>query len=178
MSGFVLSVEGRLFSRDEQSALMLWPGDNQYALRLGFILRGTEEVIVPESLLDDWGHELTIPALYDWVRENGLHFPRAEIFGFDLNGRPGQCFVREVDLMAGYACYAFDSADAPLLLGMRLNAILIPKADSDRPRRLLAPVGISAPLSMAAVEWWSVDPAAVEQLDLDFLDEPDDKPSR
>jgi hypothetical protein len=178
MSGFVLWVEGTLFSRDEQAALMLRPGETQYALRLGFILRGSEEVILPESLLDDWGHELAAPALYEWVRENGLHFPRAEIFGFELNGRPGQCFVREVDLMAGYACFAFESEDAPLASGIRLNAILIPRADSGPPRRLPAPAEISAPLSMAAAEWWSVDPAATGQPDLDYLDELDERRSQ
>lgn len=170
MTGFVLWEEGSLFSSNENSALLLRAGDAWHALRLGFILRGSEDVLFPESLLDDWGHELGAPALYDWVNDNGIHFPRAEIFGTDLTGRPGQCFVRELDLVAGCACFAYEADDAPLASGTRLTAILIPRAGTGIPDRLAAPVNVTGPLAMAAVSWWSVDPAAAGHLDLGFLD--------
>jgi hypothetical protein len=170
MSGLVLWEEGSLFSSGEHSAFLLRPGGTRYALRLGFILRGSEEVLFPDSLLDDWGHELTAPALYEWVRDNGHHFPRAEIFGIRLGGRPGQCFIRELDLMAGCACFAYEADSAPLASGTRLTAILTSKVGSDRPQRVPAPLGLGGLLAMAAVSWWSVDPATTAGLDLDFLD--------
>jgi len=173
MSAIALQVHGNLFSHGEHTALVYRPGEKHHVIRLGFILRGSEEVLFPESLLDDWGHEINTLELYEWVRENGPHFPRAEIFGFDSTGRPAQCFIREVDLMAGYACYVFGSTAAPLAKGVRLDAILLPKPDIDQPRRLAAPPEIDEPLSQASVEWWVTDSATTGQHDLAFLVESD-----
>ena len=173
MSAIALTVEGTIFSNDEHVAFMLRPGDKSHVFRLGFVLRGSEEALFPESLLDDWGHEIATVELYDWVRENGPRFPRAEIFGFDSKGRPAQCFVRDVDLMAGYACYIFELAGAAMTTGLPLDAILLPEPGFDRPRRLPSPAGIDPPLAGAGVTWWAVDPNAAVQLDLAFLDEMD-----
>ena len=169
MSTIALWVEGNLFSQDEHTALLLRPGDKRHVIRLGFILRGSEQVLFPESLLDDWGHEIDSLELYAWLNENGPHFPRAEIFGFDSTGRPAQCFVREVDLMIGYACYVFGSTDEAIDTGVCLDAILLPRPDMDRPQRLAAPTEIQAPLSQAKVEWWAVESAATGQHALSFL---------
>ncbi|UCG23452.1 MAG: hypothetical protein JSW55_15065 [Chloroflexota bacterium] len=173
MSSIALPVEGVLYARGERMAFMLRPGDKRHVIRLGFILRGAEEVLFPESLLDDWGHEISTVELYDWARENGPHFPRAEIFGFDLTGAPGQCFVREVDLMAGYACYHFEMPSAAMTSGARLDAILLPEPGSGRPRRLRTPAGVETPLADASVEWWVVDFGGAGQPDLAFLDQLD-----
>lgn len=170
MSTITFATVGRLLQDDQGAALLLQPDEREYAIRLGFILRGSEEIILPESLLDDWGHEIVARELYSWVSENGPHFPRAELFGFDPAGRRQQCFIREVDLVAGYASYVFESADAPLNTGLRLSAILVPGATGDAPKRISAPSSIAAPLSNAAVQWWSVDPAGVERSGISFLD--------
>jgi len=170
MSAIAQAVQGRLIDRREPAVFYLHPGNESSFIRLGFILRGSEEVILPESVLDDWGHEIATMELYAWVKENGLHFPRAEIFGYDLSGREQQCFVREIDLMAGYACYVFEAADSPLTEGRRLAAILVPGPAGAQPRPISPPSQVSAPLSRAAVKWWMVDETAVEALDLTFLE--------
>ena len=175
MPAITLMVEGTLFAQDERAAFVWRPGARRYFMRLGFILRGSEVVLFPESLLDDWGHEIASVELYDWVSNNGLDFPRAEIFGYDLTGLPAQCFVREVDLMAGYACYFFESAGAAMTSGVCANAILLPEPGSGRPQRVPVPAGIDAPLAEASVEWWVVDFNVARQSDLAFLDDPDNR---
>ncbi len=170
MPAIAFEIVGRLLVDDQGAAFLLQRGGRAYAMRLGFILRGSEEVILPDSLLDDWGHEIVSRALYSWVSENGLHFPRAEIFGFDPAGRRQQCFMREVDLPAGYASYVFETAAAPIDTGRRLSAIFIPGATGAEPKRISTPTSIAAPLSKAAVRWWSVDAAAVDDLEMHFLD--------
>lgn len=174
MAALSFCAGGCLVSDAGRLAFIFRPGDRPYSLRLGFILRGSEEVILPESLLDDWGHEIATTELYAWVRENGPHFPRAEIFGYDSEGRSKQAYIREVDLMASYVCYAFDSADAPLSTGARLDAILLPMAGVVLPRRLASSRGIAAPLSGADVQWWAVQESADDTLKLAFLEDAND----
>ena len=67
----------------ERALILLDESADKCYLAFTFLEQGTEREIFPESLLDDWGHEIKTLALYDWVLENGLHFPRAEIFGFE-----------------------------------------------------------------------------------------------
>lgn len=170
MPGIPFKTLGSLISDGVQTALLLSFGGKHQVLRLGFVLRGTEETLLPETLLDDWGHEIRGADLYLWVRENAVHFPRAELFGFDLNGQPSQCFLRDLDLTASYTCYAFaDSSAASLKDGRQLTQILVPATTARQLRKSEVPAEISFPLSDAAVEWWTVDRAAAQRPDFDFF---------
>ena len=86
-----------------------------------FTTRGDEVHIFPASLLDDWGTEIRGAKLYDWVRENGEHFPRAEMFGVDDNGRFTQEFIRGFELYFRFPCYLHQTDDRPLV-----NTIILP----------------------------------------------------
>ena len=171
MPAIFFKVEGTVLVAGKRVALMLHAEGDSHILRLGLVLRGTEEVILPESLLDDWGHEMATLELYTWLKENGTHFPRAEIFGYDLAGRARQCFVRELELLAGYPCYMYESPAVAYGSGLLLEAILLPGAAGREPERLRSPAGVISPLAEANVQWWTVDAAAAHgSPDRSFLD--------
>lgn len=132
-------------------------------------VRESEAEIYPESLLDDWGHEINSLYLYEWVQENGLHFPRAELFGFDANGRRKQCFLRELDLMARYPCYAYEDFRSPLTDGMLIEAILIPSRQNIRPKRIKRPQEIEGPMRNAMVSWWQVPADNLNGIDIQLF---------
>lgn len=141
------------------------------SLRFAFVTRGPGggDHIFPSFILDDWGREIRSLALYDWVRENGQRFPRAEIFGFERDGRETQCFLRELELYARLPCYVYRSADQPVAEGLRLDAILLPHDSVQRPLRIEKPDGIERPLRAAWVTWWQI-PVEGKMLDLSQLD--------
>jgi len=168
MTGIRFRTTGKLNRTGEGMTLLLTQEGKQYILRLAFVLRGTEERILPESLLDDWGHEISGFELYKWVKENATHFPRAELFGRDIDGRPQQCFIRELDLTAGFTLYAYEGDDAPLSSGERIHAILLFGEETER-QLTAPPERISFPLREAAVEWRlvkSVEPEGDTNSDL------------
>lgn len=167
MPGVAFKVTGAILFDGERADLLLRQDGREYTLRLGFVLRGTEEPFLPESLLDDWGHEIKGADLYRWVKENASHFPRAELFGHDLRGRPQQCFIREVEVTARYACFLFDSPNTPLQDGLRIGGILLPADVSGRQKYGEPPAKIPFPLREADVEWWAVDLAQIGRSGVD-----------
>jgi hypothetical protein len=170
MIGIPFTAVGTVYEDDRRTALLLSIGSTHYTLRLGFIVRGTEKTFLPETLLDDWGHEIGGAALYLWVKENAEHFPRAEIFGLDLTGQPRQCFLRELDLTAKYACYVFqDSTAAAVEEGNQLTEILVPATVTGHRRMPEAPAKVPFPLRDANVEWWTVDRAIAQVAEYDFF---------
>ncbi|HSH04259.1 MAG TPA: hypothetical protein VLL52_17245, partial [Anaerolineae bacterium] len=68
-----------------------------FYLRYALVIMGPETPIFPESLLDDWGTEITGLKLYRWFHEFAPRFPRAEVFGLGPLGRPTQHFLREFE---------------------------------------------------------------------------------
>lgn len=171
MAGVLFRATGKLFSGGDRAALLFSPSGEQLVLRLGFVLRGSEAILFPESLLDDWGHEITSLELYTWTKNYGPHFPRAELFGFDTSGGPQQCFVRDLDLTSRYACFVYQGADTAFENGVRLSVLLLSEPGIDPPKRLEKPAKLTFPLREAAVEWWSVDPADAKPLALARLGE-------
>jgi hypothetical protein len=165
MAGIPLRAAGKLFSRGERTAMLFAGGERHLTLRLGFVLQGTEDILLPDSLLDDWGHEISTVDLYQWIRDNGPHFPRAEVFGFDLLGLSQQCFIRELDLTAKFACYVYEGAKAPIKSGLPLTDIILSVSESGPSCQVEAPATIAFPLSAASIVWWSVDPTSPEGLD-------------
>jgi len=149
-------IDGKLLQSHEGIALILDKSGYPYTLRFGLIVRDLETFILPEMLLDDWGHEIGYPALYEWISEHGDRFPRAEVFGSDLQGRSVQYFLREIDLDARLPCYAYSSDRQSLVDGQLLNSILIPDTDVVEQTRIDPPREFARPLRNARVKWWKV----------------------
>ncbi len=140
------------------------------SLRFAFVTRGPGggDHIFPSFILDDWGREIRSLKLYSWVRENGQRFPRAEIFGFESDGRETQCFLRELEHYARLPCYAYETAERPINDGVLLNAVLLPDYSLKKPR-IKKPAGLQRPLSAARVNWWQI-PTDFSALELSQLD--------
>ena len=140
-------------------------------LRFAFVIMGTEAHLFPSSLVDDWGGEVRGLSLYTWVKENGNHFPRAEIFGFDQQGNSVQYFVRELELYAKLPAYVYLDKQTHLAEGKLLSAILWPDETSESPQKIKRPSHLKRPLAAARVTWWQV-PRASTQFDFSQLEEP------
>ncbi len=158
MNAIRQKIFGRLFVSKAQT--VLWVGDDTTAaidllyLRYGLTLRGTERPIFPAFALDDWGHEYNRLALYKWLRAEGERFPRAEIFGFDEDGREVQHFLREIELHWQYPLYAYPSKTTAIADGTPVTTGVITNDQLDAPARLDGRPTLSAPLRRARVDWW------------------------
>lgn len=166
MKGARQKVQGEVWSDNGRFALRLQndkpeTDDGVVVLRHALVTLGPEQHIFPTFLLDDWGNEVRGSKLYDWVRENGNAFPRAEIFGHTAAGQEVQLFVRELEIYVKLPCYAFADAATPLSDGVMLQAILLPDAAMAMPVRQKRPfVDLKRPLASARVQWWQI-PAAL-----------------
>jgi hypothetical protein len=159
-------VQGKLLQEDGRAALLLLnvePTAEQTAdslyLRFAFVLRGVETSIFPAELLDDWGNSVKGWALYEWVLEYVDQFPRAEIFGFERNGRETQCFLRDLEVVEAVRCYAYSNKEMPLADGVLVEAILLPTAGVTSPEKIERPrIEGKRPLSAAKASWWQAPP--------------------
>jgi hypothetical protein len=161
-------VAGKLLTDGDKAALLLGEpeSEDQVYLAYALVTQGPGYQLLPASLLDDWGNEIDKLALYHWIRENGLRFPRAEVFGYSPTGKNEQYFLRDLELFARYPVYAFAESDAPVTSGLRLQAILLPEPGADA-QPIDPPDEVDSPLREARVSWWRVRP---EQADLAFLE--------
>lgn len=130
---------------------------NQVVLRYALTLRGTEQPFFPAFLLDDWGNEVRKLGLYQWLRDNGDVYPRAELFGFDLQGNETQHFVREFELYYKYSCFAYPDLETSISDGVRVSHILL--ADETQPQltRIKRPTTAKTPLRRVNAQWWSAN---------------------
>ncbi|MBK8985034.1 MAG: hypothetical protein IPM39_02975 [Chloroflexi bacterium] len=161
-------VHGRLIQANGRTALILLDAqpaaktaDSLY-LRFALVVRGPEDHVLPGLLLDDWGHEIRGLEIYQFIRDHGDSFPRAEVFGFDMDGSETQLFLRSLELHVRWPCYVYTSTDVPLVEGLRLHAILLPTAGVAAPQAIKKPdqAAIERPLRGAQVSWWQVPPDA------------------
>lgn len=136
-------------------------------LSYALVTMGPEEHVFPSFLLDDWGNEIKSLELYHWIREYGEQFPRAELFGYGLNGESRQHFLRELELYAPYPCYAFAATNGPLADARVVTDLCMTDLLASFPQQIAAPQEIAYPLRGAAVRWWSVPPGTQQ---LDFLE--------
>lgn len=157
-------VHGKLFEVGGRAGLLLADAaptaetaDSLY-LHFAFILRGVEEAILPAFILDDWGSEIKGLGLYEWVRQFGDQFPRAELFGYDLHGREIQCFLRELELHTRLLCLAYSHKDMPLRGGVSLEAILLVDESVSTPTEVKRPPALPRPLPSVKTSWWLVNP--------------------
>lgn len=166
-------VPGTLLDDGERIALLL-NGAEEPPVHLAYALttQGVELRILPSSLLDDWGTEISNLGLYDWVRDNGLSFPRAEVFGFDPQGSAVQYFLRDLELFARYHAYVVaDTSDAATW--RPLSAVLVPDAGVAAPEPGAVPEAVHGPLRAARLSWWRVP---TYQSDLGFLADVEPEP--
>jgi hypothetical protein len=139
----------------EPGVLVLDEAADSVYLVYAFVTLETEQHILPAFLLDDWGNEIKGLDLYEWVEENGIYFPRAEIFGFSPTGQEIQIYLRELDLMARYPCYAYLEAGSPIASGHLLESIYLPdEASSGEWVSFNRPAGRPYPQGKAAVRWF------------------------
>ena len=170
-------VAGELLVQKGQAALILHqlkPDGEEtdlITLRFPFVTRGPGggDHIFPSFILDDWGREIRSLKLYDWVHENGQRFPRAEIFGFERDGRETQCFLRELELYARLPCYAYPAANLPVNKGVLLSAALLLGESVNKPQRIERPAGLKRPMGAARLTWWRIPPGDMT-FDLKQLD--------
>ena len=162
-------VVGTLLVAGERAALRLQGGDEP-SVYLAFALttQGIAAQIIPALLLDDWGKEIKGLALYAWVREHGLHFPRAELFGFSPAGQSIQYFLRDMELFAPVVAYAAVDKALPIEQWSRLTDGLVPALDVIAPEPTDIPDAVTGPLREARLGWWRVAPSfdAPELLEL------------
>ena len=149
------------------AALALGPGeDGTVEVCFAFVTQGAERHILPSLLLDDWGNEIAGPALYDWVREQALYFPRAEMFGVDPTGAQVQYFLRDLELLATFPAYAPGEGTGQDAAYIPVHAVIMSNSALEAPRQVDAPDSMSMPMRQARVSWWEVGP---RQTSLDFL---------
>ena len=86
-------------------------------LRFGFVFLGTEKPLIPSFVIDDRGNEIHRLRLMEWVYEKGDIYPRAEIFGYELNHAKEwietQVFLREIELSLRFYTWVIDDLAAP-----------------------------------------------------------------
>lgn len=161
-------IKGTVIQEDGTNALRMAGDTAESTVYLSYALvtQGPEWQILPSQVLDDWGNRVDGLALYDWIRENGLKFPRAEVFGHSPSGEPVQYFVRDLELFGKYPVYAFTTEDAVPSSGVLLHAVLIPDAGVTSSVATQPPAEAGALLREAEVSWWRVNP---DHVGLDFL---------
>ena len=163
-------IKARIFTSGERTGLLLTDKVRALTLCYALVVRDSDELFFPESLLDDWGHEVNSLELYGWVQENGMLFPRAELFGFEKSGYPSQHFMREIDLVAPFLCFVFEQPDNPLSAGIQVDAVLVGDSQVERPVHGKPPPGIKEPMRRAGVSWWRVPLDTVDDIDFEQLD--------
>lgn len=151
-----LKLRARLISVHERNAIVLQEGPNPIWVSLAFVERESAELILPASILDDWGREITSLDLYHWVSKNGEQFPRAEIFGVRPNGIPVQRFLREIDLTATLPCYACDNFKEALASMVQVDSVFIINAEIEEAERISPPEHISFPFRSIKAHWWQI----------------------
>ena len=169
MKALQQQIRGLLMAQEEMAAVLLDDHATGLYLRFPLVSLGAEDAIFPAFLLDDWGNEINTLELYQWVRDNGPQFPRAEVFGYELDGSETQAFLRALDLVTRYPCYAYPAADAPISAGTLVRLMFVLDSSVDQAVRIKRPAGIEPPLRDAQLHWWRVNPVFLPRLDLSRL---------
>ncbi len=150
---------GELCRKDDLTALLLNPAAGPIIVRYALVTRGKAVHIFPALLLDDWGKEHNTPALYQWIYEQGQHFPRAEVFGFDVTGEETQIFLRALEIHDRLPLYVFPAPESTLSTGLQVKHVFVSDAKQEgRPTSVGAPADLAGPLQRADVRWWQVNP--------------------
>jgi hypothetical protein len=152
------SVNGRLYVREGQYGLLLDEAAESVLLRYALLTQGEEQPFFPRLLLDDWGNEIRGRSLYQWVRDNALRFPRAELFGLDIAGNETQYFLRDLENVEPFPCYAYPDTALHLSKGLLLKRVFLADAGATQPLKIKCPQEQETPLCLARLSWWRVAP--------------------
>lgn len=173
MKAFSEKQQAEVVTDNGRSFLLMQPDqpDKQLFLRYALVRQGTEELVYPRFILDDWGNEVPKAEMFDWIKEYGWQFPRAEIFGLDEDGEEGQWFLREFELYAKWRCVASPEKNTPIPDCWRIEAVLWPEdvAEVVKVKRPLADQ-LNSPLRKSYVTWWHVP--ANQPFDLKLINPP------
>lgn len=155
MSVISQKINGLLLYKDDVAAVFLDDSASAVTLALGLYEKDSDAVILPESILDDWGHEISPSSLYEWLQENGDQFPRAEVFGQDLEGKTIQRFLREIELVGKFPCFAYKPDKKCTKQWIRMRAIIILNTKIVDVQNIQRPQDIDSLLAIAKVSWWA-----------------------
>ncbi len=172
MKAIRFHVYGKILAGNGRFALLLLEenpktetADSLY-LRFPFVVQGSEELVFPAFLLDDWGGEVKGAGLYAWFVDYSAQFPRAELFGFTLDGSQTQLFLRDLEIYAKLPCYVYLPGQLEVRQGTLVNAILLPDPAATTPQKIKRPLQMKRPFALARLSWWQVPP---QQTTIDFL---------
>ena len=155
-------VFGKLLTEDATTALWLADDvepvngiapDQQY-LRYALTIRGSESLVFPALILDDYGNRVRKLKLYEWLRTQGDYHPRSEVFGYEQSGKETQHFVRELEIYFKYPVFVYPDLETPLQKGVQLSKIVLLNNNIARAEKTERPAETKSPLRRAAVEWW------------------------
>lgn len=153
-------IKGSIIVNGDIAAIRLAPPESKDVVYVAYALftQGPEYQILPSVLVDDWGNEIAGMQLYDWIKENGLQFPRAEVFGVTPSGGRVQYFLRDLELFEKFPVYAFSDADADDASGIAVQAILVPDETVSTYEACSPLEGLSPMLARGQLAWWCVNP--------------------
>lgn len=126
-------------------------------LRFGFAFLGTEKPLIPSFVIDDRGNEIHRLRLMEWVYEKGDIYPRAEIFGYELNRAnewvETQAFLREIELSLRFFTWVVDDLKAAPA-GLFVHRLAIFDASVSAPTRSQRPDDWLLPLKRSQATFW------------------------
>jgi len=161
LGSIIQVLNGRLYLRQQQGGLFWQQSEPPIALRFGLSTLGEGSLFFPHILLDDWGNEVSGLSLYQWIRDNSLHFPRAEIFGVDQQGQAQQYFLRDLDVVEPLICFGYPHIEAAVSTGIRIERVFVAGLGSGEPMRIAAPTDAPWMLQRARLSWWRVNPESL-----------------
>ena len=135
-------------------------GSDKLWLRFGFAFRGTEKPLIPSFVKDDTGNEEHRLRFLEWVYNDGDHYPRSEIFGYELdhnkNWVPMQCFIRELELSLRFFTWVVDDLKVGPGDGLRVHRFGVVKDGITEPQRIKRPDSWLLPLKRSQATCWAL----------------------
>ena len=148
------SRQGSLYTFPNKVLFVNGENGIRHYFAFGLSPKGIDEDFYPESLLDDWGHEITGLNLFTWIQKNGSDFPRAELFGFSGNGNSRQYFLRELELWSKYPCLVSSNPIKKPTDGKKLDIVVLLDDKCKSTRQIESIPNIDFPFNKANVSWW------------------------
>lgn len=160
--GIILQLGGAVASLQDQAVIFADLDAAPIYIRFALVELNSGDHLIPESVVDDWGKEITGLNLYGWIRDNGPYFPRAEVFGRKIDGLRFQRFLRELENEARYPCYVYSNPDSPVEHGILVAGIITPDTSLLETKVGCKPDWAMGLLAKADVQWWCANPEIPE----------------
>lgn len=159
MIPFKHKVLGRVVEFEGESAVIL--DENADTLWIGYAMveLGTDALLFPEVVVDDWGTEITKSKMFRWIREFGMQFPRSEVFGFTPEGKQSQWFVRELEHAVRFPCFVYPEKESAVSEGIQLRSVIVLDESVEGIEKSKRPKELKRPIPNAGVRWWRANPS-------------------